>query len=199
MSDRTVRWSICSIFVAFVLGWTAVAAPAQDLWSTDPNVNNPVAVVADVQSFPIVVGGISTTYAWRSARFDVGTGTTVYDIDAQQFDHAGVPQWGPTGVRVVSGSVSASPSARPFAMIQGTDAVILAWHDVRNTPDAGDIYAQKLDFAGIPQWTVGGIPVATAIGLQDNPVLLSDGSGGAIVVWQDQRNGTANTDITRRG
>lgn len=182
---------------AFVLGCTASAALAQDQWSPDPNENNPVAVVADVQSFPIVVGVLETTFAWRSARFDVGTGTTVYDIDAQRFDSDGVPQWGPTGVRVVSISVSATgtPIVPPFSMVQGTDGVTLAWHDVRNAPDAGDIYAQKLNNAGIPQWIVGGMPVTTAFDLQDGPELISDGSGGAVVTWQDRRTGPANSDI----
>jgi hypothetical protein len=194
MSDSKISYAP---FAAFVLGLTSAAAPAQEQWSPDPNANNPVAVVADVQSFPIVVGNFYTTYAWRSARFDVGTGTIVYDIDAQQFDTEGVPQWGPTGVRIVSGSVSGlgSPAARPFAMIEDPDGVILAWHDTRNAPDAGDIYAQKLNSAGIPQWVVGGIPVSTAFGLQVSPVLVTDGSGGAIVAWQDQRNGPANSDI----
>src|SRR2546428_1134 len=196
MSDRKTVSSFC--LATFVLGWTSTAVLAQEQWSPDPNANNPVAVVADVQSFPLVVGFLlGSVFAWRNARFDVGTGTTVYDIDAQRFDQYGVPQWGSTGVRVVSGSVSATGSliARPFTMSSDLDGVILAWHDVRNVLDTGDIYAQKLNSFGIPQWIVGGMPVTTAFGLQDSPVAVTDGSGGAIVAWQDQRAGPANSDI----
>ena len=94
---------------AFVLAGTAPAAVAQDQWSPDPNANNPVAVVNDVQSFPVAVtDGLSgTIFAWRSARFDAGSGTTVYDIYAQRFDATGVAQWAPNGVLVASGTVSA--------------------------------------------------------------------------------------------
>jgi hypothetical protein len=195
MSDRKMLSS--RTLALFLLGWTSTAVVAQEQWSPDPNANNPVAVVADVQSFPIVVSdsGSGSVFAWRSARFDVGTGTTVYDIDAQRFDNDAVPQWGPTGVRIVTGSVSATGNSQPLAMVRATDGVILAWHDVRNVPDAGDIYAQKLNNLGIPQWTVGGTPVTTAFGLQDSPVVASDLSGGAIIVWQDQRGGPANSDI----
>jgi hypothetical protein len=186
-----------------VLGSTPTAVLAQVQWSPDPNVNNPVAVVADVQSFPIVVTDTNdgAIFAWRSARFDVGTGTIVYDIYAQRFDRYGVALWPATGVQVVAGSVSAagSPMDRPFGMVavplsQGSGA-ILAWHDIRNAPDAGDIYAQKLSNNGIPQWTVGGMPVTTAFGLQDRPALVADDSGGAVFTWQDRRAGPLNCDV----
>ena len=186
----------------FVLGCTASAAIAQVQWSPDPNVNNPVAVVAEVQSFPIAVTDSmdGAIFAWRSARFDVGTGTIVYDIYAQRFDRYGVALWAANGVVVVGGSVSAvgSPMNRPFGMVAvpfPEGGAILAWHDVRNAPDAGDIYAQKLNNSGIPQWTVGGVPVTTAFGLQDGPALVSDGSGGAVITWQDRRAGPANSDV----
>src|SRR6266508_4131531 len=121
MSDRKTLSSTCcfaiSCLAMLVLGSTSTPVVAQELWSPDPNGNNPVAIVADVQSFPIVVrdNQLGMVFAWRSARFDAGTGTTVYDIDAQRFDSEGVPQWGPAGVRVVTGSVSptGTPVARP--------------------------------------------------------------------------------------
>jgi len=49
-------------------------------------------------------------------------------------------------------------TARPFAMSASYDGVILTWHDVRNAPDAGDIYAQKLNSAGIPGRSVTAAP-----------------------------------------
>ena len=189
MIDRNI---LCALRpAAFVLVWTSAAGLAQAQWSPDPNGNNPIAVVADVQSLPVVTtdSNSGAYFAWRSARFDPGTGTTVYDLYAQHFDSSGVRLWAPNGVLVAYGTVSGdgTPANPPFGIAPPPfiiDGPILAWHDVRNAPDAGDIYAQKLNSsAGIPQWIVGGMPVTTAVGLQDSPALVSDGSGGAIITW----------------
>jgi hypothetical protein len=182
------------------LAGTARAARAQ--WSPDPQVNNPVVVAADLQALPVAVSDIfGVVVAWRSARFDVGSGTTVYDIYAQRIGANGLPQWGSNGVLVALGTASpmGSQDLRPLAMAKGGGVnigeVILAWHDVRDFPDPGNIYAQKLNGSGIPQWQPGGIAVTSAFGLQDGPRVLSDGADGAIFVWQDRRAGPANSDI----
>src|SRR5207249_11853038 len=39
-------------------------------------------------------------------------------------------------------------------------------------------------------WPAGGVPVCWVNGNQDAPGIVPDGSGGAIVVWQDSRNGS---------
>ena len=43
------------------------------------------------------------------------------------------------------------------------------------------------------EWSPGGIAICSASGAQQNPLIVSDGTGGAIVVWADQRAG--NWDI----
>lgn len=73
-----------------------------------------------------------------------------------------------------------------------TGGMILVWIDARNGSDkegAYDIYAQRVSSAGAPQWTANGVPVCTAANDQNYPVLVSDGAGGAIITWQDLRNG----------
>jgi hypothetical protein len=40
---------------------------------------------------------------------------------------------------------------------------------------------------GLLQWQKDGAPVATALGNQREPQIVSDGAGGGIVVWQDFR------------
>src|SRR5262249_44171343 len=59
-----------------------------------------------------------------------------------------------------------------------------------------DIYLQHVNGTGVPLWATsdGGIGVCTVYNVQQNPVLVSDGAGGVIVVWQDCRNGV-NFDI----
>src|SRR5436190_16393936 len=48
--------------------------------------------------------------------------------------------------------------------------------------------------AGIPRWTPNGVALCTANGIQQNPQLVGDGAGGAIVTWQDRR-GNSLDDI----
>jgi hypothetical protein len=67
-------------------------------------------------------------------------------------------------------------------------ATCVAWRDTRNNlTTGGDIYAQKIGPDGIPLWTVNGLPVCTADDNQLLPAITPDGTGGAVVVWLDQR------------
>jgi hypothetical protein len=52
-----------------------------------------------------------------------------------------------------------------------------------------DVYAQALDSLGRVKWRNNGVPVCTATGDQQPTAIAPDGSGGAIIVWQDKRDG----------
>jgi hypothetical protein len=69
---------------------------------------------------------------------------------------------------------------------------ILTWQDYRNGTNY-DIYAQRMNSAGTVQWTANGVAIASAASNQQAPQLVSDGSGGAIITWEDYRSG--NSDI----
>ncbi len=55
---------------------------------------------------------------------------------------------------------------------------------------------------GVPSlradWANNGIPLGSASGAQDSPVVTADGTGGAVVAWIDSRT-TVNTDIYAQG
>jgi predicted lipoprotein with Yx(FWY)xxD motif len=51
-----------------------------------------------------------------------------------------------------------------------------------------DIYAQRVNASGAVQWTANGVALCTASGDQQNPKITTDGAGGAIVTWYDQRS-----------
>jgi hypothetical protein len=67
----------------------------------------------------------------------------------------------------------------------GSGGAIIVWQDSRN--GVPQIYAQRMDGAGVVQWTTDGVPICTAVGGQSNPQITPDGSGGAIIVWSDLR------------
>ena len=88
-----------------------------------------------------------------------------------------------------SGAVPVCTSAglqnTPAACSDGAGGIIMAWQDFRS--GNYDVYAQRVNSAGVPVWTANGVAVCTATGAQTLPELEPDGAGGAIITWADQR------------
>lgn len=77
------------------------------------------------------------------------------------------------------------------AATDGSGGVIITWQDKRS--GKFEIYAQRMNSDGNAVWSTDGIPICT----QDSnytPMIVSDGSGGAIISWQSYR-GSATADI----
>jgi hypothetical protein len=64
---------------------------------------------------------------------------------------------------------------------------ICTWIDTRNGTQ--DVYAQRINASGNLQWPVDGVVICAAASDQFSPRLISDGSGGAIISWYDNRSG----------
>jgi hypothetical protein len=109
------------------------------------------------------------------------------DIYAQRADASGTPQWTANGVALCN---AAEDQFDPTVATDGAGGAIVTWFDHRS--GNADIYAQRVDAAGTPQWTADGIALCTAAGYQEVPKVVADGMGGAIVVWHDPRNGDAD-------
>ncbi len=75
------------------------------------------------------------------------------------------------------------------AITDGNEGAIFTWQDKRNGSDY-DIYAQKVDGSGRPQWTINGVAICATLNNQYDPRLIADGNGGAIIAWQDYRKGS---------
>ena len=111
----------------------------------------------------------------------------------QKFDAEGDELWESGGRAVWPGYNYAYFCAAD----DGSDGVIMAAvHDVSGSPSAHkDIRATRLGPEGEPLWGPDGVAVSTAAYDQYNPRLAPDGSGGAFVVWEDQRAGPPEVDI----
>jgi hypothetical protein len=83
--------------------------------------------------------------------------------------------------------VSTLPAVVPVAVADGFGGTIVVWLDQRN--GNVDVYAQRLDGRGNPMWAVNGVPVCTAPNTQNRPDVIADGAGGALVTWDDARDG----------
>ena len=86
--------------------------------------------------------------------------------------------------------------ARPLAQIAPAMApgnineALVVWEDQRN--GQSDIYAQKLvaesaDSLRFAWFPLDGVPLCNVTGSQRTPVVVTDGRGGAIAVWEDER------------
>jgi hypothetical protein len=76
----------------------------------------------------------------------------------------------------------------PKLTVDGTGGAFICWQDYRNTVDY-DIYAQRIDGVGTVHWSTNGVAICNATDTQKSPKIKSDNQGGAILVWQDKRNG----------
>jgi hypothetical protein len=95
--------------------------------------------------------------------------------------------WPSTGLRVGRAPYF---QITPQMVSDGAGGAVIAWCDYRTGVD-DDIYAQRITYQGAPAagWPVAGIPICTAPGHQTSPSLVADGTGGAIVAWNDARGG----------
>jgi hypothetical protein len=144
-----------------------------------------VCTVAGDQLNPVVVsdGSLGGIIAWTDPR------NGSLDPYAQRISSAGVAQWAADGIDM---AVVAGNQQDVVIASDGAGGAIAAWTDARNASNI-DIYAQRINSAGVTQWTLGGVVVCSATGTQQLPAIAADGAAGAVIAWQDNRG--ANTDI----
>lgn len=99
----------------------------------------------------------------------------------QLIDYKGKLLWGKNGR---SCSVMASIQSMP-QMINSGNSLILSW--TNEIDNDRNIYIQKYDRTGRPQWMTGGLPVVRMSGDQFGQRLISDDHNGAIIAWLDRR------------
>jgi hypothetical protein len=117
------------------------------------------------------------------------------DIYAQRVNASGIPQWTANGVALCAAT---NWQYYPAIVSDGAGGAIITWEDSRSAPLGYDIYAQRVNASGVPQWTADGIALCNAANGQTYPTIVSDGVGGAIVTWKDYRNGTTTDIYTQR-
>ncbi|MCU0638394.1 MAG: T9SS type A sorting domain-containing protein [Candidatus Krumholzibacteria bacterium] len=144
---------------------------------------NGVAICAraGTQMFPALAtdGAGGAIVAWFDSRLGY------YDIYAQSVNASGAVQWTVNGIAVCNAAMDQTYIS---AVSDDAGGAILTWMDARS--GAGfDVYAQRLNPAGVAQWTANGVALSTASLDQFNVRPVKDGSGGVIVAWSDLRNG----------
>ena len=177
------RKSRCLLIIALVLVTIGLPVVLAD-WIKDPAQNMPVCRAKNEQHFPSLAsdghGGLIV--AWRDARNENR------DVFAQRISATGEMMWGNDGIPICDLRVAQS---WPFVITDKSGGAIIVFGDFRHGNQ--DIFAQRIDVNGRLLWEQDGVPVCTHPTLQDDIKAISDGEGGAIVVWEDWRN--KNQDI----
>lgn len=76
----------------------------------------------------------------------------------------------------------------PIVVADGSGGAVIVWVDGRSSTSQ-DLYAQRVNAAGVTLWTANGLSVCSAAGNEVDPAAVSDGAGGLIVTWSDPRLG----------
>ncbi|MDE0484667.1 MAG: hypothetical protein OXI67_18980 [Candidatus Poribacteria bacterium] len=146
-----------------------------------------VSSAKDGQLFPSVVrdgeGGVIVF--WEDYR----TGRD-WDVYVRRVDSRNKPIWDLDGDPI---SIAASNQRRLRAIQHGRHAIVV-WNDRRNK-SSWDIYAQAVNIEGDVFWQKDGMPICTDSADQSTQAILSDGEGGAIVVWEDERRSAEFQDL----
>jgi len=112
-----------------------------------------------------------------------------WDIAVQRIDAAGTPLWTANGIMITTNVQTQRDPALVVADSQGR--ILVAWEDFRSTTTY-DVYAQHIGAAGAVIWIAGGVAVNTDALDQDDVVIVADGTGGGIFVYEHGDNIGAN-------
>ena len=94
----------------------------------------------------------------------------------------GQVRWQKDGVVIAWGT--ADPGWQGVIMVpDGKGGAIISWADTRGSN--GSVYAQRVDSTGNCLWDSGGVCLRSDTWYPDQMNAVSDGRGGAIVVWDD--------------
>ncbi|HEU4928874.1 MAG TPA: hypothetical protein VFU38_03520, partial [Candidatus Krumholzibacteria bacterium] len=158
------------------------------LWTLD---GVPISTLSSSQTYPCMTtdGAGGAIIAWEDLRNGAGNP----DIFAQRVNAAGVVQWTANGVSVCAVALN---QFRPAIVSDDAGGAIVAWEDYRSATNA-DIYTQRINAAGVKQWTEGGVAIAATPVVQYEPVITTDGAHGAIIAWSDFTNGHFDIFVQR--
>lgn len=175
-----------------------IDAQGRALWAAN---GVPVCAFDSAQGQPAVasdgIGGVVIT--WLDGRNNHGGQIPNYDIFAQRLDSAGNAKWGTNGVAVCTDTIIQLGAA---ITSDGAGGAVIGWTDLRKSDftafiiDA-DIYAQRFNAAGQPQWLTNGIAIADGpknqggISGATSSLSLFMNNNNYYFFWPDTRNDTS--------
>ena len=178
------RNSYCHLLVVALFMTGTGGQNTKAAWIKDTNQNTPVCTAEDDQYFPNLTtdgeGGVIVV--WQDTRHGN------QDVFAQRVGAEGKMLWADNGIPI---STLPSHQSWPIAITDESGGAIIIFRDSRQGNQ--DVYAQRIRADGQLLWDEEGVPVCVNPAFQDDVAAIPNGSGGAIIVWEDWRHG--NQDI----
>ena len=102
--------------------------------------------------------------------------------------------WPTTGAVFPARGKSSAQAIYPEVVHDGSGGALVTWGASPNTTRNLNIYAQHVMGTGVvdPGWPTDGLTVCSSDSEQVWPSIVRDGAGGAIIAWNDYRNGMSN-------
>ena len=135
-------------------------------------------------------GNGGAIFIWQERKGEPGKKTT--RIFTQRINAEGSLPWGQEGVLLYT-TPEEEGAEEPRITSDGSGGAIVVWVQMpegiieEGSPEAllFDIHAQRVDARGNVLWAPNGIPLEThkSAGFPCNPLIVSDGASGAIVLW----------------
>lgn len=158
-------------------------------WSHD---GVPVCMSVYHQDNPVIVSDANdgAIICWQDNRNNYVSGLDTY---AQRINSSGVVQWATNGIAVCNAQYLQSFNQM---VADGSGGAYITWEDRRS---GNDIYAQRISSAGVPLWTIDGVPVCTSGPVQKSPQLCVNSSGNLIIVWSENYYDVAAQAVSPAG
>lgn len=182
---------------AFIVWWDISSTPDWNIFAQ--RIDNkgrlawdsPISVCSAQgnQGAPAIVtdGNGGAFCIWADYRNDPSFLTTA-QLYAQHLTADGKTLWTKDGIPI---NELTANQQQHNCVSDGKGGFIVTWWDDRDI--FADIYAQRVNADGIILWDKMGIPICIEGGMQQNPMLVTDGIGGAIAYWIDFREDIGNT------
>src|SRR5262245_8001367 len=158
-------------------------------WTPDPA--SVCLLGGEQKSFTSAADGAGGAFvAWVETRAD-GSNVRVLRLDTSG---AVVSGWPALGITVAA---SLGEQYGPRIIADGAGGAYVGWLDFRG--QRGRVYVRRIAAnGGFPSgWQSDGVPVSNAAGDQSGAVMVADGAGGALILWQD-RSATATAIRAQR-
>ena len=181
----------------FIVVWWDISTPDWNIFAQriDSKGNKvwdspiPVCTAQGNQGGPTIVtdGNGGAFCVWSDYRNDPNFYTKA-QLYAQHIAADGTILWEKDGIPICELSVN---QQQANCVSDGAGGFIVVWWDDRDI--FADIYAQRVNVQGKILWDKNGAPICTEGGVQQIPMLVSDGAGGAIAYWLDYREDFGDT------
>lgn len=118
------------------------------------------------------------------------------DIYAQRLSGSGARLWDDNAVPACTAPGNQTNYSYSSLVSDGSGGAIFSFDDGRNdVPDISgnatntNIYSQRLNSSGAPQWALNGLPISTAAGNQTIIHMLADAANGFVITWDNDDAG----------